>query len=151
MEALRHKIIKTESQYINYCNELEEILDSGDSGKKTNAAEDEIELFTFLIEKYDQEHNTLADANPIELLKSLMRDHKIKSIKLAQLLEVSTGLISDMLNCKKGMSKEIIPVLSERFKLRQEAFNRPYKLKLEFSQRLKETSSKKLKEIKSIV
>lgn len=148
MEALRYKMIKTESQYINYCKELEKILDSG---KKTRAVKDETELLTFLIEKYDQEHNTLADAHPIELLKSLMRDHKIKSIELAQLLKVSTGLISDMLNYKKGLSKETIRVLSERFKLRQEAFNRPYKLKLEFSQRLKKASSKKLKGIKSLV
>lgn len=137
MEALKYKIIKTESQYIKYCNTLEEILDSG---KKTNAAKDEIELLTFLIEKYDQEHNTFSDADPIELLKSLMREHKIKSIQLAHLLNVSTGLVSDILNYKKGLSKETIRILSEKFKLQQEAFNRPYKLKSEFNQHLKNAS-----------
>lgn len=141
MEALKYKIIKTESQYLKYCNTLEEILERG---KKTNAAKDEIELLTLLIEKYDQEHNTFSDADPIELLKSLMRDHKIKSVELAQLLKVSTGLISDMLNYKKGLSKETIRILSEKFKLRQEAFNRPYKLKPELNLHLKKVLSKKL-------
>ncbi|MFM9837422.1 MAG: type II toxin-antitoxin system HigA family antitoxin [Cyclobacteriaceae bacterium] len=137
MEALKYKIIKSESQYINYCNELEEMLDSG---KKTRTTKDEIELLTFLIEKYDQEHNTFSDADPIELLKSLMKEHKIKSVELAHLLKVSTGLVSDVLSYKKGLSKETIRILSERFKLRQEAFNRPYKLKSGFNQHLKNAS-----------
>jgi HTH-type transcriptional regulator / antitoxin HigA len=137
MEALKYKIIKTESRYIIYCNELEEILDSS---KKTRSAKDDIELLTSLIEKYDQEHNTFSDADPIELLKSLMKEHKMKSVELASLLKVSTDLVSDILSYKKGLSKETIQILTERFKLRQEAFNRPYKLKSAFNQRLKNAS-----------
>ncbi len=56
-----------------------------------------------------------------------MQDHKIKSIELARLLNVSTGLVSDMLNYKKGLSKDTIRILAEKFKVTQEAFNRPYK------------------------
>lgn len=137
METMKYKIIKTKSQYFKYCNALEEILDSG---KKNRATLDEIELLTFLIEKYDQEHNTFTDADPIELLKSLMRDHKMKSVELARLLKVSTGLVSDMLGYKKGLSKETIRILAERFKLNQEAFNRPYKLKSEYNQHLRNAS-----------
>lgn len=133
METLKYKIIKTESQYFRYCNALEEILDSG---KKSRPTQDEIELLTFLIEKYDQEHNTFTDADPIELLKSLMTDHKMKSVELARLLKVSTGLVSDMLSYKKGLSKETIRILAEKFKLNQEAFNRPYKLKSEHNRHL---------------
>src|SRR5258706_10879105 len=137
METLKYKIIKTESQYFRYCNALEEILDSG---KKSRAKQDEIELLTLLIEKYDQEHNTFTDADPIELLKSLMKDHKMKSVELARLLKVSTGLVSDMLNYKKGLSKETIRILAEKFRLNQEAFNRPYKLKSEYTQHLRNAS-----------
>jgi HTH-type transcriptional regulator/antitoxin HigA len=35
-----------------------------------------------------------------------------------------------MLNFKKGLSKETIRILSERFKMNQAAFNRPYELSL---------------------
>ena len=69
METLKYKIIKTDAQYNKYCDQLEELVDSG---KKTKTVQDEIELLTVLIEKYDAEHNTFEDTDPIELLKYLM-------------------------------------------------------------------------------
>ena len=125
METLLYKIIKTEGQYNKYCNILEGLVD-GD--KKAKSVQDEIELLTLLIEKYDEEHNAFDDADPVELLKGLMKDHKMKAVDLASLLNVSEGLVSDMLNYKKGLSKDTIRILSEKFKLNQEAFNRRYKL-----------------------
>ncbi len=125
METLQYKIIKTDSQYYKYCDMLEALIDSN---KKTKAIKDEIELLSLLVETYDAEHNTFEDADPIQILKSLMKDHDMKAVYLAKLLNVSEGLVSDMLNYKKGLSKETIRILSERFKLRHEAFNRPYKL-----------------------
>lgn len=72
METLQYKIIKTDAQYNKYGSALEALVDSG---KKNKAVQDEIELLTLLIEKYDAEHDTFDDADPIELLKSLMKDH----------------------------------------------------------------------------
>jgi HTH-type transcriptional regulator/antitoxin HigA len=135
METLQYKIIKTDAQYNKYCDVLEALVDSG---KKTKAVQDEIELLTLLIEKYDVDHNTFNDANPIELVKSLMKDHKMKAVDLANLLDVSEGLVSDILNYKKGLSKETIRILSERFKLNQEAFNRPYELQVPVSPKFKD-------------
>ena len=137
METLQYKIIKTDTQYNKYCGILESLIDSG---KKTKEVQDEIELITLLIEKYDEEHNTFDDADPIELLKALMKENKIKAVDLAKLLHVSEGLVSDMLNYKKGLSKETIRILSERFKLNQEAFNRPYKLVVPENSHLKNAS-----------
>lgn len=125
MIALKYKVITSDAQYDKYCKTLEELVFSSSKAKGTK---DEIELLTLLIEKYDEEHNTFEDVGPIELLKSLMKDHKMKSIDMAKLLNVSEGLVSDMLNYKKGLSKETIRILSERFKLKQEAFNRTYEL-----------------------
>lgn len=135
METLQYKVIKTNAQYNKYCDAIEALVDSG---KKTKAVQDEIELLTLLIEKYDADHNTFDDADPIELLKSLMKDHKMKAVDLANLLDVSEGLVSDILNYKKGLSKETIRILSERFKLSQEAFNRPYELHVPVRPRFKD-------------
>ena len=140
METLQYKIIKTASQYNKYCSTHEALVCSG---KKTKAVQDEIELLTLLIEKYDAEHNTFSDADPIQLLKSLMKEHKIKAVELAKVLNVSEGLISDMLNYKKGLSKETIRILSEKFKLNQEAFNKPYELKTTSTTVFKRTSRMK--------
>lgn len=134
MERLQYKIIKTDAQYNRYCDALEALVEGG---RKTKAVQEEIELLTLLIEKYDAEHNSFDDADPIELVKSLMKDHKMKAVDLANLLDVSEGLVSDMLNYKKGLSKETIRILSERFRLNQEAFNRPYELHVPVSPKLK--------------
>lgn len=134
METLQYKIIKTDAQYKKYCDTLEALVDGG---KKTKAVQDEIELLSLLIEKYDADHNSFDDADPIELLKSLMKEHKMKGVDLANLLDVTEGLISDILNYKKGLSKETIRILSERFKLNQDAFNRPYELHVPGSQKIK--------------
>jgi len=135
METLQYKIIKTDAQYYRYCDVLEGLVDSG---KKSKSIQDEIELLTLLIEKYDAEHNTFTDVNPVELLKSLMKDHKMRSVDVAKLLNVSEGLVSDMLNYKKGLSKDTIRILSEKFKLKQEAFNRPYELNLTVNPKFKD-------------
>lgn len=135
METLQYKIIKTDAQYNRYCDALETLVDSG---KKTKAVQDEIELLNLLIEKYDADNNSFDDADPIELLKSLMKDHKMKAVDLANLLDVSEGLVSDILNYKKGLSKETIRILSEKFKLNQEAFNRPYELHVPVSPKFKD-------------
>lgn len=125
MDNIPYKIIKTAAQYKRYCDILEKLVESG---KKTRAVRDEIELLQLLIEKYDEAHNSFHELDPVELLKGLMKEHKLKAVDLSGLLHVSEGLVSDMLNYKKGLSKETIRILSERFKLKQEAFNRPYAL-----------------------
>jgi len=126
MGALKYKVIKTEEQYYEYCRELERLDDSGEAEGKY---EDEAELLMVLIEHYDAEHSTLnTDADPVELLKILMADHKMKAKDIAELLNVSKGYVSEILNYKKGMSKDVIRKLATRFAMRQEAFNRPYRL-----------------------
>ena len=134
METLKYTIITSEKQYDKYCKTLEDLVFSL---QKTKAMKDEIALLTLLIEKYDEEHYGSELAEPIALLKSLMKDHKMKAVDLANLLDVSEGLVSDMLNYKKGLSKDTIRILSERFKLNQEAFNRPYKLHATLSPKFK--------------
>jgi HTH-type transcriptional regulator / antitoxin HigA len=137
METLKYKVIKTETQYNKYCDKLEELTQSG---IKSKAIADEVELLALLINQYDAEHNTFNELDPIELIKALMKENEYKSKKLAALLGVSEGLVSDMLNYKKGLSKETIRILADTFKVSQEAFNRPYKLKSEFNVHLRNAS-----------
>ncbi len=58
-----------------------------------------------------------------------MEEHKMKAKDLVEVLNLSKGTVSKILNYQTGLSKETIRKLSERFKLNQEAFNRPYRLK----------------------
>lgn len=152
MKVLKYTIIKSIKQYKEYCKSLEELLGRNDDGQDVM---DEVELLTLLIEKWDTEHFTLKEVDPIELLHSLMRDRQLKAKDLVEILGVSKGLVSDILHYKKGLSKEIIRVLGREFKVSQEAFNRPYKLKYPGNSHLHNLSSKtpikkqRYKEIKS--
>lgn len=138
MESLKYKVITSEKQYDKYCKTLEEFVFSG---TKSKAIKEEISLLTLVIEKWDEEHNTFQDLNPVELLQSLMDDHNLKAKDLVDILQVSKGLVSDILNYKKGLSKEIIRVLSGYFKVNQEVFNRPYKLKFKYNSLLRDASA----------
>ena len=126
METLKYKVIRSKTQYDKYCKVLEALLDLGSKNKSVG---EEIDLLTLLIEKWDEEHSTFNEVDPIRLLHSFMEDHSMKAKDLVTLLGVSKGYVSDILHYKKGLSKEVIRKLAERFKVSQEAFNRPYKLK----------------------
>ena len=78
--------------------------------------------------------------DPIQIIKSLMKDHNLKSKDLIEILHLSKGTISKMLNYQKGLSKDTIRILANYFKLNQEAFNRPYKLKNAINKKFKDAS-----------
>ena len=124
MESLKYKVIKTEKQYWDYCDKLEGLL----AEREIDPLEDEIELLTLLIEKWDEEHSTLTEADPVEMLKYLMDENKLSATSLGVTLGIGKSIISEILNYRKGFSKEVIQKLADHFKVQQEAFNRPYKL-----------------------
>ena len=121
--SLRYRVIDSDTQYKSYCDTVEKLVFSNNI---TPAIQDEINLLTLLIETYDKQNSTFRNLDPVQLLKSLMAEHRMKAADLARKLQVSEGLISDILKYKKGMSKKTIRGIAELFKMQQEAFNRPY-------------------------
>lgn len=138
MATIKYKVIKSKKQYKDYCRLLEHLLNSK---SKTKELSDEIELLTVLIEIWDSKNNSFKDADPIQLLKNLMSEQEMKPKDLVAILNVSKGLISDILNYKKGLSKEIIRNLADHFKISQEAFNRKYNLKTAPISKIKKSRS----------
>ena len=146
MEVLKYKVIKTEKQYYTYCHTLENLLTSSDPQQQ-----DEVELLTLLIENWDAEHSSLQEVDPITLLKSLMNERNLRAKDLVNILGVSKGLVSDILNRKKGLSKEVIRILARYFSVSQSAFNRPYNLVKDVStSTVKNASFTKPKKLKTI-
>ncbi len=122
---LKYTVIKNREQYNEYCSILEDLVDM-DSDDESIV--DEIDLLTALIETYDREHTIFNELDPVELLSSLMAVRNMKATELAQHLNTSRGNLSDILNYKRALSKDMIRKLASLFKLSQEAFNRQYKL-----------------------
>jgi HTH-type transcriptional regulator / antitoxin HigA len=135
---LQFTVIKSDRQYKRYCDRLESLLKKKVMSK---IVEDEIELLTLLIETYENAQIPKVDLDPVQLLRDLLKEHNMKAVDLATLLNVSEGLVSDMLKYKKGFSKETVRILADRFKMRQEAFNRPYSL-VKVDQRKKAATEK---------
>jgi HTH-type transcriptional regulator/antitoxin HigA len=127
MESLKYKVIKSLSQYNSYCEKLEKLTEQT---PKSSLVKDEIELLTLLIQNYDEKNSTQQSLDPIQLLRSFMDEYKWKAKDMAEFLDVSKGYVSDILNYKKGLSKEVIRKLALHFKVKQEAFNRPYPIQL---------------------
>ena len=133
METIKYTIIKDIEQYNKYCDVLEDLISKDEN-------QDEIDLLTLLIEKWDNEHDTFIDSDPIELLKALMDDNNLKAKDLVDILDLSKGTVSKILNYHKGLSKETIRKLSGFFKVSQEAFNRPYRLRNEVNKHFRNAS-----------
>jgi len=66
MKVLQYKIIRSETQYRDYCNRVEDLVIQESNNPEV---EEEIDLLALLIEKWDEEHDTLGKADPVEALK----------------------------------------------------------------------------------
>ncbi len=123
--TIKYKIIKSLSQYNEYCNKHEALLLEDEEANL-----DEIELLELLIEDYDQRKmKEKGDVlNPVELLRSLMGDSNISQSELAKSLDVSRQLINDFLNYRRNISKGMVLKLAKYFSMTQEAFSRRYEL-----------------------
>lgn len=128
-----YTIIRNEEQYMRYCQELEDMT-SDYQVHPSQELLDRIETVTLLIDKYDEDNARTKTMDPIQLLKALMEENKLTQKDLAESLGISKGHVSDILNRKKGLSKKVIRMLSEKFKVKQSAFNQVYPLnKLELA------------------
>jgi len=119
------KVIRSRKQYNDYCDELERLSFLEETSMEI---EERMDLLTVLIEKWDKEHSTMEEINPVEILKQLMEMHELSAIELSKKTEIDKTVLSKILNYKKGFSKDVIRVLSDYFKVNQEIFNKPYDL-----------------------
>ena len=142
MEALKYKVISSNTQYKEYSKVLENLIFTELKSKNLN---DEIALLTLLIEKWDNDHNSFNDLDPVQLLHSFMESHQLKAKDLVDMLGVSKSYVSEILNYRKGFSKVVIRKLAIHFKVSQEAFNKPYVLKALPTDDLKNSNNFKLK------
>lgn len=116
MASLKYKVIKTAKQYNQYCKKLEELVDRK---SRSRLLQNEIELLTVLVEKWDQDHNTFEDVGAVKMLRTLMNERKMASKDLSKLLNISSSEAADILADKKRLSKTAIKKLSEHFKTSQ--------------------------------
>ena len=126
MRKLTYTLIKNRKQYDKYCDQLENLTEEYKS-----EYDDEIELLSFLIQKYNDEQTEkyLLNLNPVELLIDLISENDITQKELSRRINVSPQLISDIIKYRREITKSVALKLSEEFKLNFYVFLKPYKLK----------------------
>ena len=122
---MKLSVIKTEEQYKRYCELLWRLMKEQ---PRNDSGSDDIEHLSLLVEHWDRNHDPVQKSDPIELLKFLMDNHGLNQNDLVKILGIGKSAVSQILNYKKGLSKNVIRTLSEHFKVTQKAFNRPYAL-----------------------
>jgi len=123
---MKYKIISDDEQYNEYC-EIHERL----SLKNHKKYKDEIDLIELLIDDYENRTvEPIIEMSPVEMLSYIIEEEEISKTELAIQLKVSKQLVSDILSYRRAISLDMVNRLSNRFKMRPQAFSRPYKLKV---------------------
>lgn len=117
-------IIKTEIEYENALNRLEEIFDSKPGDKDFKEAE----LLVMLIENYELESEApFPDPDPIEVIKFKMEQNNLKSKDLARIVG-SKSKASEILNKKRRLTLSMIRQINKFLGIPAELLIKEYDL-----------------------
>lgn len=123
---MKMKMFKNEDEYNKAIAMLEQIGDREDFQENQHLIE-QFELLSSLIEAYDNKNADVGIGNPIEIIKLKMSYLGLKQKDLQPYIG-SSGIVSEVLNKKRGLSKSMIRALSEFLHLDQDLLNTPYDL-----------------------
>jgi len=95
--------IKTEKDYENALERLEQIFDAVPSSKEG----DEAEILSLLIENYENKHYRIDAPDPIEAIKIRMEEMNLKQKDLVGVIG-GKSRVSEILNKKKKLTVDMI-------------------------------------------
>jgi HTH-type transcriptional regulator/antitoxin HigA len=117
------KIIKTEKEYDQALERLNEIFDAppkSDEGQ-------EAELLALLIENYEDEHYKIDSPDPITAIRIRMEEMQLKQKDLVGIVG-SKGIVSEVLNKKRRLTVKMIRNLSNKLKITPTVLIQDYRL-----------------------
>jgi HTH-type transcriptional regulator/antitoxin HigA len=126
---MNFKLIKSEQDYENAISLLEQIGDNPDFEKDENLI-NSFEVLEKLIELYERENFPIENGNPIEIIKLKMAYMDLSQKDLIPFIG-SKGVVSEVMNKKRRLSKSMIRNLSEYLNISQEILNTEYDLNLD--------------------
>jgi HTH-type transcriptional regulator / antitoxin HigA len=103
--------IASDRQHEEYLSVLDRL-----ANKDEPTAEEEkyAEVLTTLIEAYEEDHHPIADASPIDIIRTLMSANGLRQKDLAPIFG-SESIVSEVLHKKRDLNKGHIEKLSRRF------------------------------------
>jgi HTH-type transcriptional regulator/antitoxin HigA len=110
--------ITSDRQHEQYLSVLDEL-----ASKANPTAEEEkyAQVLLTLIEAYEEEHHSIPDASPLEVLRALMHANDLRQKDLVPIFG-SESIVSEVLHKKRALNKTHIEKLSKRFKVSPAVF-----------------------------
>jgi len=110
--------ITFERQHEQYLSVLDKL-----AAKDNQTSEEEkyAEVLMTLIEAYEEEHHSIPDASPVEVLRTLMDANGLRQKDLVPIFG-SESVVSEVLHKKRDLNKNHIEKLSKRFHISPAVF-----------------------------
>ena len=117
------KPIKTEADYREALNRLEEIFDA----KPGTHESDELEILGLMVDNYENNHYSIEAPDPIEAIKIRMEEMNLKQVDLIPEIG-GKSRVSEILNRKRRLTVDMIRKLGTRLNLSYNLLIKDYHL-----------------------
>lgn len=110
--------IASDRQHEEYLSVLDKLASKDNL---TNEEEKYAEVLMTLIEAYEEDHHSIPDAPPVEVLRTLMDANDLRQKDLVPIFG-SESIVSEVLHKKRALNKTHIEKLSKRFRVSPAVF-----------------------------
>src|SRR6266853_807577 len=110
--------ITSERQHREYLSVLDKLASKENP---TDEQEKYAEVLMALIEAYEEEHHSVPDASPVDVLRTLMDANDLRQKDLASIFG-SESIVSEVLHRKRGLNTAHIAKLSTRLNISPAVF-----------------------------
>jgi HTH-type transcriptional regulator / antitoxin HigA len=100
---MKPKVLKTKKEYAEALARVEALMDS----KPGSAKEEELELWSLLVERYEEEHFPIDLPDPVEAIKFRMDQEGLRQKDLEKYFP-GKNRVSEILNRKRSLSLGMI-------------------------------------------
>jgi HTH-type transcriptional regulator / antitoxin HigA len=111
--------IASERQHREYLSVLDRLANKDNP---TGEEEKYAEVLLTLIEAYEEDHHSIPDASPVEVLRALMDANNLRQKDLAEVLGRPESTVSALLSGERPLTRYHIEKFSERFKVSPSVF-----------------------------
>lgn len=119
VDSMQIKLIKDESQYQEYLNEVEKLMSKKISGSSPEF--ERLQLLSVLLEKYETEYYNFELPDPIEAIQFRMHEQGLKQTDLVPYLG-SKSKVSEVLSRKRPLTLQMIKALVNELGMSPEIF-----------------------------
>jgi HTH-type transcriptional regulator/antitoxin HigA len=107
------KLIETEEEYTRFLAAAEKLVFKQDLTSEEAAL---LNLLVMVIEPYEEKNYAIGTASPPEILRHLMASNGVRQVDLVGIVG-SKGVVSEVVNGKRKISKAQAKAIGDRFKV----------------------------------